>query len=108
MSVNADLPLGGGTRVFARPDLGVGGGAGGDRRRWGDAAKMGAWWMPRRWRPTKDAATRRNARGRRWQPAIPGSPNGATRRGLDPVTAQAEGTRGTETSQYPEEERGFP
>ena len=39
----------------------------------------GAWWMPWRWRPRKDAATRRNARGRRWQPAIPGSPNGATR-----------------------------
>jgi hypothetical protein len=46
-----------------------------------DAAEMGARWMPRRWRPRKDAATRRNARGRRWQPAIPRSPNGATRRG---------------------------
>ena len=31
-------------------------------------------------RPMKDVATRRNARGRRWQPAIPRSPNGATRR----------------------------
>src|SRR5829696_3446436 len=40
---------------------------------------MGAWWMPWRWRPTKDAATRRNAPGRRWQPVIRGSPNGATR-----------------------------
>jgi hypothetical protein len=38
-----------------------------------------AWWMPRRWRPRKDAATRRNAPGRRWQPAIRRSPNGATR-----------------------------
>jgi hypothetical protein len=46
-----------------------------------NAAEMGARWMPRRWRPRKDAATRRNARGRRWQPAIPRSPNGATRRG---------------------------
>jgi len=40
---------------------------------------MGAWWMPWRWRPRKDAATRRNAPGRRWQPAIRGCPNGATR-----------------------------
>jgi len=40
---------------------------------------MGAWWMPWRWRPRKDAATRRNAPGRRWQPAIRGYPNGATR-----------------------------
>ena len=50
---------------------------------WGDGAQdirmMGAWWMPWRWRPRKDAATRRNAPGRRWQPAIRGCPNGATR-----------------------------
>jgi hypothetical protein len=39
----------------------------------------GAWWMPWRWRPRKDVATRRNALGRRWQPVIQGSPNGATR-----------------------------
>jgi len=69
---------------------------------------MGARWMPRRWRPKKDAATRRNALGRCWQPAIQGSPNGATRPGSNLVTAQAGGTRGTETSQYPEEKRGFP
>ena len=41
--------------------------------------EKGAWWMPRRWRPRKDAATRRNAPGRRWRPAIRRSPNGATR-----------------------------
>src|SRR5215204_6187951 len=41
--------------------------------------EKGAWWMPWRWRPRKDAATRRNALGRRWQPEIRGSPNGATR-----------------------------
>ena len=41
--------------------------------------KKGAWWMPWRWRPRKDAATRRNALGRRWQPEIQGCPNGATR-----------------------------
>ena len=45
---------------------------------WWAFARMSAWWMPWRRLPRKDAATRRNARGRRWQPAIPGSPNGAT------------------------------
>ena len=44
------------------------------------AGMMGTRWMPWRWLPRKDVATRRNARGRRWQPAIPGSPNGTTRR----------------------------
>ena len=47
----------------------------------GRSAKMGARWMPWRWRPRKDAATRRNAPGRRWQPVIRRSPNGATRPG---------------------------
>ncbi len=70
---------------------------------------MGVWWMPWRQRPMKDVATQRNAPGRRWQPAIWGSPNGATR----PAFCRApdlirEGTGGTETSQYPEEKRGFP
>src|SRR5689334_6031491 len=37
--------------------------------------------MPRRRRPRKDAATRRNAPGRRWRPGIRRSPNGATRPG---------------------------
>ncbi len=71
---------------------------------------MGAWWMPWRWRPRKDAATRRNAPGRRWQPAIRGCPNGATRpaHGRAPGSDPEEGTGGTETSQYPEEQRGFP
>jgi hypothetical protein len=74
-----------------------------------DIRRMGAWWMPWRWRPRKDAATRRNAPGRRWQPAIRGCPNGATRpaHGRAPEVTQ-EGTGGTETSQYPEEQRGFP
>jgi hypothetical protein len=68
-----------------------------------------AWRMPRRWRPRKDAATRRNTRGRRWQPAIPGSPNGATRPAHGRAPSRCwEGTGGTETSQYPEEQRGFP
>jgi len=48
-------------------------------------AKMGARWMPWRSRPMKDAATRRNALGRCWRPAIQGSPNGATR----PTTGRA-------------------
>ena len=43
------------------------------------AAKKGAWWMPWRRRPKKDAATRRNAPGRRWQPENRRNPNGATR-----------------------------
>ena len=47
-------------------------------------AKMSAWWMPWRWRPRKDAATRRNAPGRRWQPVIRGYPNGATCPGASP------------------------
>jgi hypothetical protein len=72
--------------------------------------KKGAWWMPWRWRPRKDAATRRNAPGRRWQPAIRGCPNGATRpaHGRALTEQSGEGTGGTETSQYPEEQRGFP
>jgi hypothetical protein len=36
---------------------------------------------------------------------ILGWPNGETRRGASPVTSQEERTRGTETSQYPEEEK---
>ena len=39
---------------------------------------MSTWWMPRRSRPMKDVATRRNAQGRGWHPAILRSPNGAT------------------------------
>src|SRR5258707_14136998 len=72
-------------------------------------AMMGAWWMPRRWQPRKDAATRRNAPGRRWQPESRRCPNGATRlaHGQSPG-AILEGTGGTETSQYPEEKRGLP
>jgi hypothetical protein len=73
--------------------------------------KKGAWWMPRRWRPRKDAATRRNAPGRRWQPGIRRFPNGATRpaHGRAPCGESREGgTGGSETSEYPEEQRGFP
>ena len=36
---------------------------------------------------------------------IPRWPNGETRPDASPVTAQAEQTRGTETSKYPEEEK---
>ena len=43
------------------------------------AGMMGTRWMPWRWLPKKDVATRRNALGKRWQLAIQGSPNGATR-----------------------------
>jgi hypothetical protein len=73
-------------------------------------AHMSARWMPRCWWPKKDAPTRRNALGRRWEPVSQRSPNGATRPGSYPGTqAYAwEGTGGTETSQYPEEEKGFP
>jgi hypothetical protein len=41
----------------------------------------GARWMPRRLRPMKDVATRRNASGSGGHATIRGSPNGATRRG---------------------------
>jgi len=47
----------------------------------GWTAETGARWMPRRRGPRKGVATRRNAPGRRWRPAIRGYPNGATRRG---------------------------
>ena len=40
--------------------------------------KMSTRWMPRRHWPTKDVPTRRNALGRRWEPVIQRSPNGAT------------------------------
>jgi len=56
----------------------------------------------------------RKARGRRIKPAIPGCPNGETRpadevghrmgKGLYPST-HARRTRGSETSQYPEEKK---
>lgn len=63
--------------------------------------------MPRRCAPMKDAARRRYAWGSRVQAVIPRSPNGATRpfRRTPPM---AEGTGGTETSQYPEEEKASP
>jgi hypothetical protein len=70
------------------------GGSGARRRIAGRSAGMGARWMPWRPRPTKDAATRRNARGRRWRPAIPRSPNGATRPGSYPGTRATGGARG--------------
>ena len=44
----------------------------------GATGMMGTRWMPWRWTPMKDVATRRNALGRRWQPVIQRSPNGAT------------------------------
>ena len=48
----------------------------------------------------------RKARGRSKHPLNPGSPNGATRRASWPVTLRCrEPTRGTETSQYLEEEK---
>jgi len=43
--------------------------------------REGTRWMPWRWRPKKDVATRRNASGSRGQAVIRGNPNGATRRG---------------------------
>ena len=66
--------------------------------------------MPRRRGPTKDVATRRNALGSRWQAMIQGCPNGATPLGepSDPHGTVREVSPGTETSQYREEERGFP
>ncbi len=52
----------------------------------------------------------RKATGSRKQASIRGYPNGATRRSkapspcTEPISAE-EGTRGTETSKYPEEEK---
>jgi hypothetical protein len=57
--------------------------------------------MPRRNRPMKDVATRRNASGRRWQPAIRRCPNGATPLGDTRDLLWQEGTGGTETSHVP-------
>ena len=47
----------------------------------------------------------RKATGNRKQVLIRGYPNGETRQGLCLVTPTGEGTRGTETSKYPEEEK---
>ncbi len=51
----------------------------------------------------------RKAGGRRTQPVSPGWPNGETRRVLQPVItfSDVKRTRGTETSQYPEEEESI-
>src|SRR5919107_2005729 len=51
----------------------------------------------------------RKARGRRTQPASPRWPNGETHAGLRPrITVHSvRRTRGTETSQYPEEEESI-
>ena len=38
---------------------------------------------------------------------IYGFPNGATRQGLYPVISKEKGTRGTETSKYPQEEKAY-
>ena len=66
------------------------------------------WWMPWRNRPMKDVATRRNAPGRRWQPAIRRCPNGATPLGdtRDLHCRREPGELKHLT--YPEEQRGFP
>lgn len=57
--------------------------------------------MPRRCVPTKDVAPLRKGWGRRAQPMIPPSPNGATPRSVDRDHRKVEGTGGTETSHVP-------
>jgi hypothetical protein len=71
---------------------------------------MSAWGMPRRLLPRKDVATPRKALGTSWHRVIQGYPNGAThpRQPGIPPAYRVGGTGGTETSQYPEEKRGFP
>ena len=67
-------------------------------------------WMPWRQMPMKDVGGCEKPRGAADQALIRGYPNGETRLGSCPVTAArthtaVEGTGGTETSQYPEEEK---
>jgi len=69
---------------------------------------MSTWWMPRRFGPTKDVATRRNAQGRGWHPVILRSPNGATPLGNTSDPACREGTGGTETSHVPRGKERIP
>jgi hypothetical protein len=59
-----------------------------------DDPQKSTWWMPWRNRPMKDVATRRNAPGRRWQPAIRRCPNGATPLGDTRDLPLAGGNRG--------------
>jgi hypothetical protein len=71
-------------------------------------AVEGARWMPWRWTPMKDVASRRNAAGsglaRRSAGLRMGQPTlGYARVPLTEHIGGEEGTGGTETSQYPEE-----
>ena len=60
----------------------------------GGSPQMSTWGMPRRPRPRKDAPTRRNALGKRWELVIQRSPNGATRRGSYHDTVARQGVPG--------------
>jgi hypothetical protein len=64
-------------------------------KRLGQRRKKSTRWMPRRERPMKDVPTRRNALGRRWEPVIQRSPNGATPcRNAGPTASCGGGNRG--------------
>ncbi len=70
----------------------------------------GARWMPWHQEPMKDVGGRDSPRGVVNQALIRGFPNGETgsRHGLSPAAehiGSVEGTRGSETSQYPQEEK---
>ncbi len=76
----------------------------------GVGARMGAWGMPRPVGPMKGADQRRNTSGSGGRATSRGCPNGAIppgqARGPRPERIGAwAATGGTETSQYPEEER---
>ena len=67
-------------------------------------------WMPWRQMPMKDVGGCEKPRGAADQALIRGYPNGETHRSTTAVLppesiGRVEGTRGTETSQYPEERK---
>src|SRR5437879_11142050 len=70
-------------------------------------------WMPWRLKPKKDVGGCDKPRGAAYQASIRGYPNGETHRSMTAVLRSehigpVEGTRGIETSQYPEERNATP
>lgn len=72
----------------------------------------GTWWMSWHQEPMKDVGDRDRPRGVVNLAVIRGFPNGETRhpdnKGVSPASESigcVEGTRGSETSQYPQEEK---
>ena len=70
----------------------------------------GTWWMPWHQEPMKDVGACDKPRGAGNRAVIRGFPNGETQPSRTRLPApehigRVEGTRGSETSQYPQEEK---